>query len=92
MLGKTMKIRKEIRLTREQGEFLANAAFLFSRERRKRITEADIIREALDAYRERLENVMSETEAIMQHPDFAKKIEALKKHPGELSTYGEAFG
>ncbi len=85
-----LSVRKEIRLTAEQVEFLRNAAFLFSKKQGRRITEADIIREALDAYRHAVEGT-SETDWIMGYPEFAKKIEELMKKPGKLSSYDEVF-
>ncbi|MEK6777002.1 MAG: hypothetical protein AABY87_09000 [bacterium] len=85
-----LSLRKEIRLSKEQVDFLQNAAFLFSKKRGTTMSEADIIREALDAYRHALEGV-SETDWIMEYPDFARKIEKLMKKPGKLSTYDEVF-
>ncbi len=85
-----LSIRKEIRLSKEQAEFLKNAAFLFSKKQGRRMTEADIIREALDAYRHAIEGT-SETDWIMEYPEFAKKIEKLMKKPGKLATYDEVF-
>ncbi len=85
-----LSIRKEIRLSKEQAKFLKNAAFLFSKRQGRRMTEGDIIREALDAYRRAMEGI-SETDWIMESHEFAKKIEKLMKKPGKLATYDEVF-